>query len=79
MKVPNRSLRRLGETISYERRIRSLSQWQLAARAGLSEDGLKGVEQGRRRDPRISTVLKIADALGMSIDELLAEPEPLDF
>ena len=76
--VTDSRLRRLGETISNERRLRGLSQEQLAARAGMSEDGLKGIEQGRRGDPRLSSVLKIAEALGMTLDELLSEPGPMD-
>lgn len=74
----NRLRKPLSEKICDLRMMRGLTQKQLAARAGLSEDGFKGVEQGRRVDPRFSTVLRIADALGVTLDELITEDEPLE-
>lgn len=51
--------------------LRKGTQEELATLAGLSIDGLKAVEQGRRADPRLSTVVKIAAALGVTVDELI--------
>jgi transcriptional regulator with XRE-family HTH domain len=33
------------------------------------------LEQGLRADPRVSTVLALARALGVSVEELMAAPE----
>ena len=72
---PQRLPRPLGKRICDERLTRKHTQRQLAALAGLSEDAVKSIEQGRRRNPGVFTVLKIVAALGMTLDELLAEPE----
>jgi transcriptional regulator with XRE-family HTH domain len=34
------------------------------------------LEQGQRLDPRVSTLLKLAQALGVSVGELIEEPAP---
>jgi transcriptional regulator with XRE-family HTH domain len=65
----------LGRRICDLRMIRRLTQVEFAERAGLSEDGLKDIEQGRSCDPRLCSLLKIVDALGITLDELLTEPE----
>src|SRR5829696_6039344 len=54
------------------RRLRSaagLSQEELAARAGLSRNGISNLERGRHPAPRLETLRLLADALG------LAEPD----
>jgi predicted ATPase/transcriptional regulator with XRE-family HTH domain len=67
------------------RRLRveaSLSQEQLAERAGLSVRGIGDLERGRRQAPRLETVRMLADALGLSPDErtaLLAAARPAVF
>jgi transcriptional regulator with XRE-family HTH domain len=45
---------------------------QLAVKAGLSVSNLSQIEQGQKEDPRISTVVALASALGVTVDELLA-------
>ncbi|HTZ07672.1 MAG TPA: helix-turn-helix domain-containing protein [Acidimicrobiales bacterium] len=47
----------------------SLTQEQLAERAGVSADAVAALEQGRRRSPRLSTVGELADALGLDPTE----------
>jgi transcriptional regulator with XRE-family HTH domain len=37
----------------------------------VSHTEIRFLEQGKRTDPQLSTVLKIADALDMTVDELL--------
>ena len=73
------SRRTLGKQICYWRDRRRLTQEELAALAGVSEDAVKSLEQGRRPNPRILTVLKVAAALGLGLDELLAEPDPVEW
>jgi transcriptional regulator with XRE-family HTH domain len=53
-----------------------LSQQQLAMAAGLSVSVVCQVEQGKTPDPRISTVVRLADALSVSVDSLLGRRRP---
>jgi transcriptional regulator with XRE-family HTH domain len=53
------------------RRERDLSQEALAALAGVARNHMSELERGRR-DPRLSTLVQIADALGIGLGELLA-------
>jgi transcriptional regulator with XRE-family HTH domain len=69
----------LGGQICYWRERRRLTQQQLAAQAGISEDAVKSVEQGRRPNPCFFTSVKIAAALEVSLDQLLTDPLPLDW
>jgi len=60
-----------GRTIRRARRDRDLSQEALAARAGLSAKHVGEIERGNK-DPRMTTVLKLAEALELSSGELFA-------
>jgi|SRR5215204_2899650 len=62
--------------IKIARRNAGLSQDQLAQLAGISSNGVAVLEQGVSADPRVSTILKIASALNLSITDLLAAPPP---
>jgi transcriptional regulator with XRE-family HTH domain len=53
------------------RGARELSQQGLAKRAGLSVSMVAQIEQGHKKDPRISTVTALSGALGVSLDDLL--------
>jgi transcriptional regulator with XRE-family HTH domain len=58
-----------------ERRIDArLSQVELAKRVGIAQNTLSVIEVGRTPDPSFNTVLKIATALGLTLDELVADP-----
>jgi transcriptional regulator with XRE-family HTH domain len=61
----NTNVRRLRE-------LRALSQRELAARAGLSVTTVNRIEIGQRK-PIPRTVRKLAGALGVSPEELLAQ------
>jgi transcriptional regulator with XRE-family HTH domain len=57
----------------------SLSQEDLAERAGVSLRGVSDLERGLRRAPHLSTVRMLADALALSPDDrktLLAAARP---
>lgn len=68
---------RLGSNV---RRVRSartppLSQERLASAAGLHRNEIHLIERGAI-EPRLSTLVALADGLGVSIDELLGGIEP---
>ncbi len=54
------------------RALRALSQRELAARARLSVTTVKRIETGQRK-PMPKTVRKLAEALGVTPEKLLAE------
>lgn len=47
------------------------SQQKLAEKAGLSYNTITKIEQGAATMPIIQTVIKIADAFGIELDELV--------
>jgi transcriptional regulator with XRE-family HTH domain len=55
------------------REARGLSQQALAVAAGLSISVVTQLEQGFKADPRLSTAAALAEALGVTVDELLRE------
>lgn len=59
----------LARTIRQLRRDRELSQEALAAAAGIHPKHLSEIERGNK-EPRASTVARLAQALGMSTAEL---------
>jgi transcriptional regulator with XRE-family HTH domain len=59
----------LARTIRQLRRDRELSQEALAAAAGIHPKHLSEIERANK-DPRATTVARIAEALGMSAAEL---------
>jgi transcriptional regulator with XRE-family HTH domain len=75
--------KKLGKAIS--RRLKglrdkaNLSQQDLATKADLSVSLVAKLEQGKKADPRASTLLALADALGVKAGALLEDlfpPEP---
>ena len=62
-----------GQRLARLRRRQRLTQAQLARRAGLSVAVVQSLEQGVRSDPRLSTVLKLAAALGLPVGDLAGE------
>jgi transcriptional regulator with XRE-family HTH domain len=66
----------LARRLARLRHEKEWSQSDLASRAGLTADAVRSVEQGRRPDPRASTALKLARALGVTLEALLDPPPP---
>jgi len=64
----------LGENIKKYRKLRGLTQADLAERANISRSYLADVERNRYH-PSISTLLEIASALNVSLAELFGLPE----
>ena len=60
----------LANRIKHLRLAKKISQEDFAAKAGLSRNGMGLIEQGKRW-PRLATLLRISDALGMTIEDVL--------
>lgn len=61
----------LGDRIKAAREARGLRQDQSAELAGLSQAYWSRVETGDKKDPRVSTIVKIAKALGVRVSTLI--------
>lgn len=61
----------LGKQIRIIRSSRGWTQADLAERAGVSLSVICVLEVGKNQNPRISTLWRIANALGVSLAELL--------
>jgi predicted ATPase/transcriptional regulator with XRE-family HTH domain len=75
----NQGTASFGEHLRRLRSAASLSQGELAERAGVSVRGISDLERGARQAPRLETVRLLADALGLSDHDreaLLAAARP---
>jgi transcriptional regulator with XRE-family HTH domain len=63
----------IGKNIREAREAQNLLVSEVARRAKLTVSGVQFVEEGRVRNPSVSTVIKIARALGVDPGELLKE------
>ena len=61
---------KLGYKIKFERGKQKISQLELALKTGLTTRIVSRIECGTI-DPKLSTLIKIADALGVKITDLL--------
>ena len=64
-------MRFLGEELLRLRKEQFLSQRDLAQRAGVSPTTIMHLETGESADPRLSTVRKVAEALGVDPNSLV--------
>lgn len=71
VRPPSRQLVAFGRTVRRARRDRDLSQEALARAAGLAAKHVSEIERANR-DPRLTTLLKLAEALDLRAGELLA-------
>ncbi len=69
--VANDIAKRLLARIRQLREAKGLTQEAFAEKAGLAYKYYQHVEAGRRRDIRISTLIKMADGLGLKLSELV--------
>ncbi len=53
------------------RKQKGWSQEKLAREAGISYQTLIKIEQGRIKNPKLETLIKLAKALNVSLDELI--------
>ncbi len=66
----------LGMRVREARTARKLSQEALARRANLSLNIVNKLERGVVTDPHYSTVSSLADALGLTVEQLVEKQEP---
>ena len=52
------------------RKRRGMTQTELARRAGVKQGVISYIESGKTKHPRIDTLIAIAAALGVSVEEL---------
>jgi len=73
--------REVGERIRYQlrrlRRLRGLTQEELADRADVSRDLVAKLEQGRRQTARITSLASLARALDVELSALVTRPAPV--
>jgi transcriptional regulator with XRE-family HTH domain len=67
-------LRRLGQRVAQIRRIKKITQEELAERSGLTLSYISKIETGRR-NPTITVVSKIAQSLDVDIYQLFTTLE----
>ena len=61
----------LAKSVKEYRRQKGLTQQKLAEKTGLSFNTITKIEQGIGDSTTLKTIVKLADALGVSIDELV--------
>lgn len=74
---PSPELRALAARLRQMRRDRELSQEALAARAGVHPKHLSEIERANK-DPRATTVVRLAEALGVPVAELYCTRDGTD-
>ena len=67
---------KLGELISVARELKGWTLRELEAKTGVSNPLLSQIETGKVKDPGFSTVVRIADALGISVERLAKTARP---
>lgn len=63
------------ESITKIREAKKLTQVELSAIVGISQSALSMYETGQRK-PSIDIAVRIAQALGCTVDDLIQEKEP---
>lgn len=61
----------IGGRLQVTRRRQRLTREELAARSGVSYAAIAQIETGRRTDIRLTTLSALADALALSVDQLI--------
>jgi transcriptional regulator with XRE-family HTH domain len=69
--MSDRATPHFGPLLRQHRLAAGLSQAELAERAGLSPDGIRALEAGRRSTPRPYTVRALAEALALPEEDRL--------
>lgn len=69
----------IGERVAFYRRRRGMPQEILAGLVGRTEDWLSKIENNRAELDRLSVIRRLADALDVSLGDLIGEPTLLDW
>ena len=69
----------IGERVAWYRTRRGLTQEVLAGMVGRTDDWLSKIENGRANLERLSVIKALADALDVTVGDLLGEPAILDW
>lgn len=67
----------LGRRIAYLRRLKKMSQLDLAYAAGIAKSYASELEAGKR-NPSLMTLYSVAEALGVTLEELFRGIAPID-
>jgi len=68
------SMNKFGSRLKQLREAKSLTQLALAEKSGVGKTSIRNIEQGIGRYPRFDTMVALAKALGVSLDEFVIEP-----
>ncbi|MGL4731517.1 MAG: helix-turn-helix domain-containing protein [Clostridium sp.] len=68
-------MQNLGTRIKEIRETKNMSIYQLANISGLSDSHLGRIENGKRDNPGINTVIKIAEALNITVEDLIEKKD----
>lgn len=71
MKPKGIAMAHIGDNIRRIRRDAGLGQQELAERCGISKSQISRLESGEQKNPQIQTVIAIATAMGVSLDEIV--------
>ena len=63
----------IGENLKHILHDRWMTQKELAELSGVSPEHISGLITGRRSNPSVELTKKLADALGMTVDELIKD------
>lgn len=59
--------------VTEQREKKGISQNQLARMSGVPQSVISDIESGKTKAPRIDTLMAIAAALGMTVNELIGK------
>lgn len=68
----------IGEIIKKARMEKGLSLRELARKSGVSQPYLSQLESGQNNNPTLEVFIKLADALGITLKEMLIEAELIE-
>lgn len=67
----------LGKNIRKFRHGKKLSQRDMEEKSGIKREYLSKLENGELKNPTLSTLIKLSDALGIDLPRLITDDEPL--
>lgn len=69
---------KLGELFALARELKGWTLRDLERQAGVSNAVISQIETGKVKDPGFSTVIRLADALGLTVERVAATARPLN-